>query len=166
MGLVIARFSAMTVALYEAERIMALVFESVYIIINIAINVARLIEKIVRINSRRIQAGLFHHQFVYYVKIQMAVQSVEDIIGMTITIGRQAAVVFATGFSIRWNEPEILLVMRRGLKMVYVRNVGRLPVLKIPVGLGRLVFMRVDKHMNAKLSGLFVDLCVEALVMI
>lgn len=83
MGLVIARFSAMTVALYEAERIMALVFESVYIIINIAINVARLIEKIVRINSRRIQAGLFHHQFVYYVKIQMAVQSVEDIIGMT-----------------------------------------------------------------------------------
>lgn len=65
-----------------------------------------------------------------------------------------------------FKEPEILLVMRRGLKMVYVRNVGRLPVLKIPVGLGRLVFMRVDKHMNAKLSGLFVDLCVEALVMI
>lgn len=75
IGLVIGRFFAMIVALYEVLRVMGAVFGSVYIIVNIATKIAELIPKIVMANRRRIQAGLFHRHILYYVMIQMAVQT-------------------------------------------------------------------------------------------
>ncbi|OXA42369.1 hypothetical protein Fcan01_22797 [Folsomia candida] len=63
-----------------------------------------------------------------------------------------------------FQEVGILQGMRRIVRMVYMRNVRRLPVIKIPVGLGGMVFMTVNKDINVKLSSLFIDLCVETLL--
>lgn len=60
---------------------------------------------------------------------------------------------------------EILLGMPPGVRRAYLRDVRRLPVIKIPIGLGGTVFMIINKDMNAKLSGLFIDLCMETLVL-
>ncbi|OXA38388.1 hypothetical protein Fcan01_26888 [Folsomia candida] len=68
----------MTVALYNAERVMAILCAAVYITINSATTIVELLTKIVTLNRQKIQAGLFHGRIMYYVIIKIAVQIAED----------------------------------------------------------------------------------------
>lgn len=55
--------------------------------------------------------------------------------------------------------------MRRDENKIYLKNVGRLSVMRIPIGEGDIVFTSVNGNLNVRLSSLFVELCVNALIL-
>ncbi|XP_035715997.1 uncharacterized protein LOC118439077 isoform X2 [Folsomia candida] len=91
--ILVARFVSVTVALYEGERVLFIVLGSVYIIIYTADTIVGLLQKTVHINRRRIQIGLFHRHIKLYVMLQLAVQAVEDIVKVTLSMGIVACMV-------------------------------------------------------------------------
>ncbi|OXA49440.1 hypothetical protein Fcan01_15400 [Folsomia candida] len=62
-------------------------------------------------------------------------------------------------------ELHLLVGMRRGVKHVYLRNVGRLSVVKIPIGVGYAVFTTINGSLNVSLSSLLAELCVNTLIL-
>ncbi|OXA49439.1 hypothetical protein Fcan01_15403 [Folsomia candida] len=63
-----------------------------------------------------------------------------------------------------FKNPNNLLGMRRDVKKSYVKNIGRLSVMRIPIGVGDIVFTTANGSLNSRLSSLFVELCVNALI--
>lgn len=59
----------------------------------------------------------------------------------------------------------ILLGMRPGVKQGYLKDVGRLSVFKIPTGVGGTVFTTVNEYLNVRLSSMFIELSVNALIL-
>lgn len=206
------RFVTMTVALYEGERLLIIVLGSIYIIIYTAATVVGLLGKLVIINRRRIQIGLFHRHIRVYTMLILAVHAVEDIVNMTLSIvilattvvlvtitfvsvrlghllpGYLVLIIVSAGIfgfllaktlltktaSIFKNVVELLEAfkgveivggMRRGVRLGYLRDVRRFDVLKIPIGVGSTVFTTVDKNTNVRLSRLFVEVSVNALIL-
>lgn len=209
--IVIGRFWLMTFALYEAERVMAITYGSMYIGIYTAGTLVGLISKIVTNNKRRIQVGLFHRHITYYTILQIGIQAVERMLKVSLLMEIFAAtvgLVSITFVSVRlghllpgylllcavfagcftfllaktvlsktgrafknvmdlWRSfkgVDVLLGMRCGVRQWYLRDVRRLPVLKIPIGIGGIVFATLDENLNVRLSNLFIDLTVNALV--
>lgn len=70
-----------------------------------------------------------------------------------------------------FKEVDLLLGMRNDVKKIYLRNVGRLSVVKIPIGVGYAVFTTVNvknnvvRSLNVRLSSLLAELCVNVLLL-
>lgn len=60
---------------------------------------------------------------------------------------------------------EILKGMTPSVKMAYMRDVGRLSLIKIPIGVGNMVFATVNRNTNVDLSRLFIDATVNVLLL-